>query len=330
MYASTKGMNKYYVMKVGKMQKKKSTKKNVVFLLITAMIWGVAFVAQRTGGDVIGPYMFTCTRFFLGAAVLVPVIKLLDSLKLTEGAPKTKEEKKSLWLGGLICGVVLGSFTILQQLGLYYGTPAGKAGFLTACYIVLVPVLGMFLKRKCGINVWIAVAITLVGLYLLCMNGSFAIQKSDLFVLGCSLLCAVHILVIDHFTVKVDGVRMSCIQFLFAGIVALIPTVLVDIIGNGQGFAEIGQAFQNKSLWIALLYTGIMSSGVAYTLQIVGQKDMNPTVASLLMSLESVFSVIAGWLILGERMGAKEISGCVLIFVAVVLAQIEFGAKKDK
>lgn len=304
-----------------------NNKRNMCFLLITAIIWGIAFVAQREGGNEIGPYLFTAFRFYLGAIVLLPVIKILDYLGFSGGKEKSREDRKNIWLGGGICGLILGSFTILQQLGLFYGTTAGKAGFLTACYIVLVPVFGLFLKRKCGWNVWLAVAITIAGLYLLCMKESFGIQKSDLFVLGCSVLCALHILVVDHFTVKVDGVRMSCVQFVVAGSLALILSLCFESPSTQLEGCKL--AFQSSTFWISLLYTGIMSSGVAYTLQIVGQKNVNPTIASLLMSLESVFSVIAGCLILKETMGSREIIGCVLIFAAVILAQIEFRSEKD-
>lgn len=304
----------------------KNSRRNVCFLLLTAIIWGVAFVAQRKGGNEIGPYLFSALRFYLGAIVLLPVIKILDGLGFSGKEGKSKERKKTVWLGGVICGLLLGSFTLLQQLGLFYGTTAGKAGFLTACYIVLVPIFGLFLKRKCGWNVWLAVAITLAGLYLLCMKDGISIQKSDLFVLACSVLCSFHILVVDHFTVKVDGVRMSCIQFLVAGTLALMLSFC-----QASPKAQLEGcrlAMQSGSFWISLLYTGVMSSGVAYTLQIVGQKNMNPTIASLLLSLESVFSVLAGSLILKETMGSREITGCVCIFVAVVLAQLEFGRKK--
>lgn len=316
----------------------KSTRKNVFYLLTTALIWGVAFVAQREGGEVLGPYMFTSLRFFLGAIVLLPVIRIMDHLGNDKKEKKANSDKEKnannknthkMWIAGIICGTILSSFTILQQLGLYYGTTAGKAGFLTSCYIVLVPILGLFIKRKCKINVWIAVAITVVGLYLLCINESFGMQKGDIFILACSLLCAVHILVVDHVSVDIDGVRLSCIQFLVAGTVALIPTFLIDV-QSGQVTNEyLEAAFTNRSLWIALLYTGICSSGIAYTFQILGQRNFNPTIASLLMSLESVFSVIAGAIILQERMGTREVIGCVLIFTAVVLAQIDFTSGKD-
>ena len=303
---------------------KSKTVRNSFLLVLTALIWGIAFVAQREGGDATGPYTFTCIRYFIGGLVLLPVIKLLDRTNLTKDTkPKTKEQKKELLKGGICCGLCLAAASILQQVGIYLGTAAGKAGFLTACYIVLVPILGLFLKKKCGINIWIAVCVTVAGLYLLCMNGSFKMQKSDMLVLCCSLVYAMHILTIDHFIYKnADSVRMSSIQFFVASFIAMLPMFFIEMGGDISRIPHaLAVAFSGKAL-ISILYTGVMSSGVAYTLQIVGQKDVNPTVASLLMSLESVFSVLAGWIILGEALNTKEIFGCVLIFSAIVMAQL--------
>lgn len=295
-------------------------KRNSCLLVLTALIWGVAFVAQSEGGDAVGPYTFNCIRCLIGSAVLVPVIALLDKMGLTSKKPTTAAEKKTLLLGGVFCGVILCIASNLQQLGLYFGSSAGKAGFLTACYILLVPILGIFLKKKCGWNIWLGVGLTLVGLYLLCMNGSFVLQLSDILLLLCALCFAFHILVIDHFSPLVDGVRMSCIQFLVAGLLSAIPMFFVDL--GGSGLSVWTSALLTADAWLPILYAGILSCGAGYTLQIIGQQGVNPTVASLLMSLESVFSVIAGWVILGEKMGARELSGCVLIFCAVILAQI--------
>ena len=295
-------------------------RRNSFLLVLTAMIWGVAFVAQSKAGDACGPFTFCFLRFLLGGIVLIPVIALLDKLGLSGNKPETKEDKRLLIKGGLSCGAFICLTTIFQQTGIYLGTSAGKAGFLTACYIVLVPIIGIFFKRKCGINVWIAVVITVAGLYLLCMKGDFSVQFSDGLVLLCALACSMHILVIDRFVSKnVDPVRLSCIQFFTASALSAIPMLVAEMKG---GVAEWAQIFTMKELWLPLLYTGIMSSGVAYTLQVVGQKGVNPAVASLLMSLESVFAVLAGWLLLHERMTARELIGCLLIFIAVVLAQI--------
>lgn len=298
-----------------------NTKRNSFLLVLAAFIWGVAFVAQRVGGDQVGPLSFICIRSFIGSAVLLPAIILLDKMKLTKRIPATKEEKKLLWKGGFFCGICVTLLTVFQQLGLYYGTPAGKAGFLTACYIVLVPVLGIFFHKKCAFKTWIAVAITVVGLYLLCMDGSLRIQLSDILVLICSFMGAMHIICVDYFAEKVEGVRMSCIQFFVAGMLTLIPMCFFEIHGNG-GMGVWLTALSSWNAWIPLLYAGALSSGVAYTLQIIGQQGVNPALASLLMSLESVFSVLAGSVLLRERMNFREIAGCAIIFAAVLLAQM--------
>lgn len=306
--------------------------RNSLLLVLTAFIWGTAFVAQSTGGDSVGAFSFICVRYLIGGTVLIPAIALLDRLKLTQRKPETREDRKRLVIGGICCGTVLFFASSFQQLGINMGTPVGKAGFLTACYILLVPIIGIFLKRRCGWNIWIGVALTLVGLYFLCMNGEgLNIQQSDLLVMVCALLFSCHILVIDHFSPLTDGVRMSCIQFFTAGILGLVPMVVHDI-GSLGNMANWARAFTTWDAWLPILYAGVMSSGVAYTLQIVGQDGLNPTLASLIMSLESVFSVLAGWVILHEVLGSREILGCILIFVAICLAQIPFEAilKKGK
>ena len=293
--------------------------RNSILLVLTAFIWGIAFVAQSEGGNAVGPFTFNGIRSLIGSIVLLPVIALLDRMKLTSKKPVTKAEKKTLLIGGLSCGVLLFLASSAQQLGIYLGTPAGKAGFLTACYILLVPVLGLFLKKKCGARVWVGIAITLVGLYLLCMSETLRLQRSDLLLLACALLFAVHILVIDYFSPLVDGVRMSCIQFLVCGILSLIPMFFSEIrVGADVWLAKL----TDPGAWLAILYAGVLSCGVAYTLQIVGQNGINPTVASMLLSLESVFSVLAGWIILKQSLGAKELLGCGLIFIAIILAQL--------
>lgn len=302
--------------------------RNSLLLVLTAMIWGAAFVAQRTGGDAVGPFTFNGIRSLIGSAVLVPVIFLLDRIHPSDKKPVTKQQKKTLWLGGICCGTALFLASSAQQVGMYLGTPAGKAGFLTACYILLVPILGLFLKKKCGWNIWIGMLITVAGLYLLCMTDTLRFQPSDLLVLLCALLFAIHILIVDYFSPKVDGVRMSCIQFLVCGLLSMIPMVSVDMGCSAEGFSSWLPGLMNPDAWIAILYAGIFSCGVAYTLQIVGQNGLNPTIASMLMSLESVFSVLSGWLILHEKMGARQIMGCVLIFAAIILAQLPVRQKK--
>lgn len=302
----------------------KKQKRNSLLLILTAFIWGVAFVAQSEGGDAVGPFTFNCIRSLIGGIVLLPVIRLLDHLNLTKRRPATDTERKTLFLGGILCGTVLSLASNLQQLGIYFGASTGKAGFLTACYILLVPILGLFLKKKCGWNIWVGVFVTLIGLYLLCINDSFGLQFSDILLLLCALTFAVHILAIDHFSPIVDGVRMSCIQFFVSGILSSIPMFFHDMEHSAAGIIKWFPALTSLDAWIPILYAGILSCGVAYTLQIIGQQGVNPTVASLLMSLESVFSVLAGWILLQEKMSIRELLGCGLIFISVVLAQISF------
>lgn len=297
-----------------------STGRSSAILLLTSFIWGISFVAQSEGGDALGPYTFNCIRSFIGALFLIIIISITDKLRLTK-KPETKEAKKTLLTGGILCGIALCVATNLQQMGIYWGTSSGKAGFLTACYILLVPILGIFFKRKCGLNVWIGVIIALAGLYLLCINGRFYIRTSDLLIILCAICFSVQIMLVDYFSPKTDGLRLSCIQFTTVGIITLVPMLMIDIKKSVSTY-EWAKAFTGTDAIIPLLYAGIFSCGIAYTLQIIGQKGINPTIASLLMSLESVFSVLAGWIILRERLSLREISGCVLIFIAVILAQL--------
>ena len=221
------------------------------------------------------------------------------------------QEKKTLIIGGIACGICLCLASNFQQFGIKY-TTVGKAGFITACYIVIVPVIGLFLGKKCTKFIWVAVAMALIGLYLLCITDGFSIGKGDLLVLVCAFLFSLHILVIDYFSPKVDGVKLSCIQFLTCGILSGIPALLLE-------HPELSSIL---AAWQPILYAGIMSCGVAYTLQIIGQKNMNPTVASLILSLESCISVLAGWIILRQQLSTKEILGCVIMFAAIILAQL--------
>lgn len=307
----------------------KQNVRNSCLLVLTALIWGTAFVAQTTGGDTIGAFSFNCIRSLIGGIVLIPVIHVLDTK--TDKKPKTAAEKKTLLTGGIACGCVMFIASSFQQLGINLGTEAGKAGFLTACYILLVPILGLFLKKKCGWNIWIGVVLTLAGLYLLCMNGTtgFSLRFSDGLVIICAVCFSLHILLVDHFSPLVDGVRLSSIQFIISGLIGLIPTFFVDMHHSLSGFYAWLPALQSWNAWIPILYAGVMSCGVAYTLQIIGQNGLNPTIASLLMSLESVFSVLAGWIILGQKLTPREILGCVIIFAAIVLAQLPVGAKTN-
>lgn len=287
-------------------------KKNGCMLFLAAFIWGTAFVAQSVGMDYLGPFGFNGIRSLIGGIALLPCIFFLGKLnKEDDRNEKPGDSQKDLIKGGLSCGVVLFAASSMQQIGLQY-TTAGKAGFITAFYIVLVPVLGIFLKQKTGWKVWLAVAIALAGLYFLCITESFSIGKGDIYVFIGALLFSLHILVIDYFAPKTDGVKMSCIQFFTAGFLSLIPMVLLETT-TVDGIVKS---------WLPLLYAGVLSSGVGYTLQIIGQKNMNPTIASLILSLESCISVLAGWAVLGESLSVRETIGCFLMFAAIILAQL--------
>ena len=290
--------------------------KNSLVLLLTAFIWGVAFVAQSVGGDAVGCFTFNGVRSLIGAAVLLPVIAFLDKQKKKELGEDQflaqKGDKKTLILGGISCGLMLCIASNFQQFGISF-TTVGKAGFITAMYILIVPILGLFMKKKVGMKVWLGVILATVGLYMLCMTSeSFSLSKGDLLVLVCAGFFSLHILIIDYFSPKVDGVRLSCIQFFVCG---LISTVIAFIFENPNVGAIL-------SGWLPILYAGVMSCGVAYTLQIIGQKNMAPTVASLILSLESVFSVLAGWVLLNQKLSMRELFGCVLMFLAIILAQL--------
>lgn len=297
-------------------------KRNILYLILADIIWGAAFVAQRTGGDLVGAYTFNCVRSFIGALVLIPVILIMDKLGFGEKKPVSVGEKKTLWLAGLVCGLALCAASNLQQLGITLGASVGKAGFLTACYIIMVPIGGLFLKKKCGWNIWMGVALTLFGLYLLCMETSFGLSLPDILLLLGALAFAVQILAIDHFAPMVDTVRLSCIEFLVCGAVSFIPTFFVDMQHSLQGIISWGTAFTSWDAWVPILYAGVCSCGIAYTLQIAGQRNFNPTVASLIMSLESVFSVLAGWIFLHEHLSIRELLGCGMIFGAILIAQM--------
>jgi drug/metabolite transporter (DMT)-like permease len=294
--------------------------KNACILFLAALIWGTAFVAQSMGMDYLGPFSFNGIRSFVGCAALLPCIAVLDRINRKSGEKKAEEEKdrKTLIQGGVCCGLCLFAASSLQQVGIQY-TSVGKAGFITAFYIVLVPVAGIFLRKKIGWKVWLAVVLAMVGLYLLCITDGFSVGRGDGYIFLCALIFTVHILVIDHFAPKTDGVKMSCIQFFVVGVLS-VPFILL--------FEHVTLAAVLKSLG-PILYAGVMSSGVAYTLQIIGQKNMNPAIASLILSLESSISVLAGWVILGQELSLREGIGCILMFAAIILAQLP-GKKNQK
>ena len=282
--------------------------KSPLLLLLTATIWGVAFVAQSVGMDYVEPFTFNGLRNLLGALVLLPVIYGMSGKK---AAAVEKKDTRTLWLGGVLCGLCLCVASSLQQIGIQY-TTAGKAGFLTAMYIIMVPVFGLFLKKKCSPFVGISIVLATVGLYLLSIKEGFNIGKGDIYVILCAVVFSMHILVIDYFAPKCNGVKLSCIQFLVCGVLCSVIALVVE----EPTISGILAA------WLPIAYAGVMSCGVAYTLQIIGQKGLNPTVASLILSLESAISVLAGWLLLHQTLSAREIIGCMIMFAAIILAQL--------
>lgn len=284
-------------------------------LALTALVWGVAFVAQSEGMNYVGGFTFNACRFILGGAVLIPVMYLFrrkngKQQEAAEKAERKRQEKLGV-IGGICCGVILCLASALQQFGVAQ-TTVGKAGFITALYIIIVPILGLFLKKKVGLNIWVSVAVAAAGMYLLCITEGFSISRGDFLVLLCAFGFSFHILVIDYFSPKADGVLISCVQFFTAGVIS---GVLMFLFERPTWTAVL-------AAWAPILYAGVMSCGVGYTLQVVAQKDVEPTVASLIMSLESVFSVLAGWVLLGQKLSLRELGGCVLVFGAIVMAQI--------
>lgn len=288
--------------------------KGNLILLLTALIWGCAFVAQSVSMDYIGPFTFQCVRSLIGSAVLVPVFLFLDSIKKKDGTyiSPSPAQKRIQLIAGITCGIIMTVAGNLQQIGIQY-TTAGKAGFITAIYILIVPILGIFMKKRVSAKLWGCVGLALVGLYLLSVTDGFSsINKGDCYVFLCAIAFAFHILAVDHFVEHVDGVRLSSMQFLICGILSGVMMLLTE--------TPTLQDLLSAALPIA--YAGIMSSGVAYTLQIIGQKYTNPTMASMIMSLESVFAVLGGMVLLREIPTAREAIGCVLMFVAIIIPQL--------
>lgn len=285
-------------------------------MFLTASIWGVAFVAQSVGMDYMGPCTFNGVRFLMGAAVLMPLVWFRRKKDREKQVPRAG--LKITLIGGICCGTALGAAALLQQFGIMY-TTVGKAGFITTLYIIIVPVLGIFLKKRVPGRVWIGAVLAAFGLYLLCMSERLVLGKGDTYVFLCALIFSLHILIIDYFSPKADGVELSCIQFLTAGIIGMVLAFLFET----PAVSDLAQGI------IPLAYAGIMSSGVAYTLQIIGQKDMDPTIASLILSLESVVSVLSGWIILGQALSPRELMGCALVFGAVILVQLPDKKRKE-
>lgn len=297
----------------------RKTKGNLM-LLITAFIWGTAFVAQSEGMNYVGPFTYCASRNILGALVLIPVIFLFRYGKFRDKSDTEQVSVKETIKGGIICGVILCVAGALQQIGISM-TTAGKAGFISAIYIIAVPIAEFFIFRKKSVFVWICALVAFAGLYLLCVNEGLAVNQGDLIVLYSAFGFTAHIMVIDHFNSKgADGIVMSCIQFFTA---AIFMTAAMFIFEQPSMSSILDAKY-------TILYAGVMSSGVAFTMQILGQRNTDPTSASLIMSLESVFAALSGWLLLNEMMTVKEFSGCVLVFAAVILAQLKDKFKNTK
>lgn len=289
--------------------------RNTLLLVLTAFIWGCSNVSEYVGAGHVGPFTFIASRNWLGGTILLPLIWFLDRTKKQDHGVKairSSGNRKELFIGGLLCGVFLFFACAVQQAGIAYTTPA-KTGFITSLYTIIVPIITIFLGKKVGRKIWFCVVVGFIGLYLLCMvDSTFTLNKGDSLILLCSILFSVHILVVDHFAPKMNGVKLSCIQFFVS---AVLSTVLM-LIFEKPTWDSVSNAA------IPILYSGIISSGMGYTLQIIGQKDLNPTIASLSMSLESVFTVLAGFVILRQGLTIRELVGGTLMFSAVIIAQL--------
>lgn len=326
------------------MKQKKINYRSSFLLFLAAFIWGIAFVAQSVGMDYMGPFTFNGVRSLIGGTVLLPLIAFragqvrkrneqtrtgeTDRTEKTGMAERTgtaepaarRKQRQVTLLGGICCGLALCAASMFQQIGIQY-TTVGKAGFITTLYIIMVPLLGLLFGKKVRRIVWLGALLAAAGMYLLCVNGRLELNRGDILVFICAVLFSVHILVIDFFSPRADGVKLSCIQFYVSGIICTILAFVLETPSLAALMAGI----------VPVLYAGVMSCGVAYTLQIIGQQDMDPTIASLILSLESVISVLAGWVLLGQTLSLKELAGCALVFAAVILVQLpEKGTAKDQ
>ena len=291
-----------------------------LLLFLAALIWGTSFVTQSKGMDYMGPFTFNGARSVMAAVVLFPLAMMRRKKSMAKGSTEAGSvaKEKSLLIGGICCGLALAAASTFQQFGIQY-TTVGKAGFITTLYIIFVPILGIFIGRKAPKIVWIGAMLAAVGMYLLCMQESLHLGKGDALVFICALLFSIHILVIDHFSPGVDGVMLSCIQFTVCGVLCMICAFIFEHPTWGQLMGGI----------LPLIYSGVFSGGIGYTLQILGQKGLNPTVAALLCSLESVVSALAGYgayrigfLQEDQTLSGRQILGCGLVFLAVILVQL--------
>ena len=308
-----------------------SNKKSLIssaLLVLTALVWGVGFVAQSAGSKHVAPFTFSAVRFFISAIVLlfVVIIKRRFAAPVVFTAEEKKKAKKTLIISGIITGFFLCLGTNLQQIGITLGASAGKAGFLTATYIIIVPILALIIfRKKCAFNVWIGVVISLFGLYLLCMKENFSFEIYDMILLCCALSFSFQILFIDRYISRVDALEMSCVEFFVCGVLSAVPMLFTETFGDFNAWVN---TLTTSDAWLPILYAALISGGFGFTLQAVVQKNVAPARASLIMCFESVFGALAGWIILGQVMSAKEIIGSVLMFIAIVISQLEFNMKK--
>ena len=295
---------------------KKSSEKKILgffLLFLTALIWGVAFVAQSVGMDHIGPYTFNTGRLLLGTAVTMPwaIMELKKQKNVEEEKEVYIRKRNSSVIGAAFCAVVFFLAVNLQQFALI-GSSVANVSFITTLYILIIPIIGMFLGKKHGLSIWIAIAIAVVGMYLLCIKEGLVLEMGDILAFICAIMFALQILIVDHYVPKSYVIVLSCTQNLFAGLMSFVFMLIFEGV-NLEGI---------KTAWLPLAYTGILSTGLAYTTQMLGQKYLKPTVASLIMSLESVIAAIAAWLIIGQALSLREMLGCALVFVGVIIAQI--------
>ena len=298
--------------------------KGPLCLFLCSLFWGMAFAAQSNAMNYMGPYTFVFLRSAITSLVLFSVHPLMVRTRMIPA--ENRENRASLWKVGALCGVFLVAATLLQQIGLVT-TSTAKSGFITALYIVIVPILGLFivivpiigifLKKKCSPFIWAAVVMALVGLYLLCITDGFSIDLGDILVLVCAFLFSLHILVIDRFGGNLDSVKLSAVQFLFAAVSSGILAFTLET-----------PTFENfAACWSSVVYVAVFSGALGYTLQIAGQKSTDPTIASLIMCLESVFAAVGGWILLDQRLSGHEMLGCALMLGASIVALIPLPAK---
>ena len=285
-------------------------------LTIAALVWGAAMSFQSEGMEHVGPLTFQAVRFLIGGTVLLPAVFVLG--KNDPGKDRVDYNPKGVFVGGAVCGIFLMLACTLQQFGILY-TTVGKAGFLTSLYIIMIPILGVFIGKKIGLNVWLSVCLAMVGMYLLCMKESLVLSKGDTLVFICAFIFTFQIMAIDKYAAIYNALKLSCIQFYVCGILSLV----VMFIFEKPEMSSILNA------WVPILYTGAASCGIGYTFQTIAQKDLQPAIASIIMSLESVFSALFGWILLGQRMSFREIMGCVIMFAAIILAQLFDNTEKS-